>query len=273
MGHFSVWEGPFILIFNDSEGFLSYLSRDIKTGRCQNCNSDTLKGFYSWTSWSCRFWGCRTEPPILGERKSFNLQIVFLALMLLSKPGLQALFPSILVHQSFLTGYGILVAPEGPPGFGSNLLRPPWNIPIISFFFQTRSCDYMASAVPLGCSGKLSCSAFPNPDHLFPLFPWQRRIIALYFGCLHAAFSTYFLNTHTHEFRQQPSFMGYANGVFLAPCPRIHSSCPWTSFFPFICAGFSFWYLKRGDLYSVLQASTVQTVAPPSWGWCVWLVF
>lgn len=68
---------------------------------------------------------------------------------------------------------------------------------------------------------------------VFPFFLWQRRIIALYFGCLHAAFSTDLLNIHTHKFRQQPSFSSWANCVLLASCPRIDSLCPWTSYSPF----------------------------------------
>lgn len=142
----------------------------------------------------------------MGERKSFNSRVVCLALTPLPKPGLQPLFPSVLVHQSFLAGYGVLVVPEGLHGFGSNLLHPTLNIHIIPFFFQIRSCDYMVGAVPLACSGKLSFSAFPTLDHLFSFFPSQRRVIALYFGCLQAAFSTYLLNIRVHKFRQQPSF-------------------------------------------------------------------
>lgn len=45
---------------------------------------------------------------------------------------------------------------------------------------------------------------FPNPRSFIPLFPLTGRIIALYFGCLHAAVSTYLL------IRWQASFPGWA---------------------------------------------------------------
>ena len=134
-----------------------------------------------------------------------------------------------LVHQPFLSGYGVLIVPAGLHGFGSNLLRPTLNILSTPFFFHIRSCD-----CGLWCFSwlfwKMVFSAFPAPDHLFPFFPWQRRIFALYFGCLCATFSTYLLNILIHKFRQQLPFPSSANCELLASCPRICSSRPWTSY-------------------------------------------